>query len=52
MSRLAYELDTDKENLRPADYFDMMGGVGFGGYVSFYHVFYLVLISSDYVPFS
>jgi hypothetical protein len=30
-SRLAVELGVTEEELYPADYFDMMGGVGFGG---------------------
>ncbi|KIM22877.1 hypothetical protein M408DRAFT_276762 [Serendipita vermifera MAFF 305830] len=31
MNRLAFELKLDEEEVRPADYFDMMAGVGFGG---------------------
>ena len=31
MTRLAYELDIEGNELCPADYFDLMGGVGFGG---------------------
>jgi hypothetical protein len=33
MTHLAFESDVDAEELRPADYFDLMGGVGFGGCV-------------------
>jgi hypothetical protein len=33
MVRLANDLGIDEENVYPADYFDLMGGVGFGGYV-------------------
>jgi hypothetical protein len=33
MSRLAVELGVTEDELYPADYFDMMGGVGFGGSV-------------------
>jgi hypothetical protein len=33
MTRLAFELDKDHDELRPADYFDLMSGVGFGGQV-------------------
>jgi len=38
MSRLANDLGIDECEVRPADYFDLMGGVGFGGYVQFEHV--------------
>jgi hypothetical protein len=31
MSRLAADLRVAEEDLYPADYFDLMGGVGFGG---------------------
>ena len=31
MTRMAYELDIEGNGLYPADYFDLMGGVGFGG---------------------
>jgi hypothetical protein len=31
MARLASDLDVAEEDIYPADYFDMMGGVGFGG---------------------
>jgi hypothetical protein len=31
MSRLASDLDIAEEDVYPADYFDLMGGVGFGG---------------------
>jgi hypothetical protein len=31
MARLANDLDVAEEDIYPADYFDMMGGVGFGG---------------------
>jgi hypothetical protein len=34
MVRLAFESDLDVNQLRPADYFDLMGGVGFGGPVA------------------
>lgn len=36
MIRLAFELDVDvdMDEIRPADYFDLMGGVGFGGLVA------------------
>jgi len=34
MNRMAFDLNLDPEGLCPADYFDLMGGVGFGGYVS------------------
>jgi hypothetical protein len=33
MSRLASDLGIDECDVYPADYFDLMGGVGFGGYV-------------------
>lgn len=33
MKRLAFDLDIDEAELRPADYWDLMGGVGFGGHV-------------------
>jgi hypothetical protein len=29
-----YDLDLEEGQLCPADYWDLMGGVGFGGYVS------------------
>jgi hypothetical protein len=32
MERMSYELNID-DNLLPADYFDLMGGMGFGGQV-------------------
>jgi hypothetical protein len=31
MSRLANDLGVGEEDIYPADYFDLMGGVGFGG---------------------
>ena len=31
MSRLANDLGVSEEDIYPADYFDLMGGVGFGG---------------------
>jgi hypothetical protein len=31
MSLLASDLGVEEENVYPADYFDLMGGVGFGG---------------------
>jgi hypothetical protein len=31
MSRLANDLNVAEEDVYPADYFDLMGGVGFGG---------------------
>ncbi len=31
MSRLAIDLDVPEEEVYPADYFDLIGGVGFGG---------------------
>lgn len=34
MARLAFQLDKDTDELCPADYFDMMGGVGFGGFAA------------------
>lgn len=44
MTRIAYELDHEKEELRPADYFDLMGGVGFGGLVSLHCVIRLIIV--------
>jgi hypothetical protein len=35
MSRLAIDLGISEDDVYPADYFDLMGGVGFGGYVPF-----------------
>jgi hypothetical protein len=32
MSRLASDLGVLEDDVHPADYFDLMGGVGFGGY--------------------
>jgi hypothetical protein len=34
MFRLAFRPDAEMDELRPADYFDLMGGVGFGGLVA------------------
>jgi hypothetical protein len=31
MVRLANDLGVDEADVYPADYFDLMGGVGFGG---------------------
>jgi hypothetical protein len=31
MTRLASDLGTSEDDVYPADYFDLMGGVGFGG---------------------
>jgi hypothetical protein len=31
MSRLANDLGVDEGDIYPADYFDLIGGVGFGG---------------------
>jgi hypothetical protein len=36
MIRLAYDRGIDEGDVYPADYFDLMGGVGFGGYVTSY----------------
>jgi hypothetical protein len=50
MIRLANDLSIDEADVYPADYFDLMGGVGFGGCVIFYidvisyHFFRLVAI--------
>lgn len=33
MSRLANDLGVSEDEVYPVDYFDLMGGVGFGGYV-------------------
>jgi hypothetical protein len=50
MIRLANDLGIDDGDVYPADYFDLMGGVGFGGYVFrdtetvSYHFFRLVAI--------
>jgi hypothetical protein len=33
MSRLANDLGVLEDEVYPADYFDLMGGVGFGGYI-------------------
>lgn len=35
MTRLAFDQGTDANELIPADYFDLMGGVGFGGLAAF-----------------
>jgi hypothetical protein len=29
---MAHDLGANEEDVYPADYFDLMGGVGFGGY--------------------
>ena len=34
MIRIAADLGVSEDDVYPADYFDLMGGVGFGGYVS------------------
>ncbi|PVF95715.1 hypothetical protein CPB86DRAFT_787723, partial [Serendipita vermifera] len=34
MNRIAYEQDEDLDNIYPADFFDMIGGTGFGAYIS------------------
>jgi hypothetical protein len=50
MVRLANDLGIDEGDIYPADYFDLMGGVGFGGYVFRYtetfphHLYRLVAI--------
>jgi hypothetical protein len=50
MVRLAMDLGIDEGDVYPADYFDLMGGVGFGGCVYIYieiiayHIFRLVAI--------
>jgi hypothetical protein len=31
MNRLANDLDIAEQDIYPADHFDLMGGVGFGG---------------------
>jgi hypothetical protein len=33
MSRIAYDEDKDAEEMIPGDYFDFIGGTGFGAYV-------------------
>lgn len=32
MARLAEDLEVDESDIYPADHFDLMGGIGFGGY--------------------
>ena len=55
MARLANDLGIDEGDIYPADYFDLMGGVGFGGYVFRYieiishHLFRLVAILLGYL---
>jgi hypothetical protein len=50
MVRLSNDIDIDEEDVYPADYFDLIGGVGFGGYaiacigVISYHLFRLIAI--------
>ena len=34
LRRIEFDLDLDEDTLRPSDYWDLMGGVGFGGYIS------------------
>jgi hypothetical protein len=33
MNRLRFDLGNNEQEICPADYFDLMGGVGFGAYV-------------------
>jgi hypothetical protein len=33
MNRLRFDLGNNEQEVYPADYFDLMGGVGFGAYV-------------------
>ncbi|PVF92025.1 FabD/lysophospholipase-like protein, partial [Serendipita vermifera] len=35
MGRIAHDKQLDRNQMRPADYFDLMGGVGFGAYIGF-----------------
>ena len=55
MARLANDLGIDEGGVYPADYFDLIGGVGFGGYVFRYieiishHLFRLVAIFLGYL---
>ncbi|PVF91981.1 FabD/lysophospholipase-like protein [Serendipita vermifera] len=35
MSRIAYDEEREPEELLPGDYFDLIGGTGFGAYISF-----------------
>ncbi|PVF91275.1 FabD/lysophospholipase-like protein [Serendipita vermifera] len=35
MGRIAHDKQLDRKQMRPADYFDLMGGVGFGAYIGF-----------------
>jgi hypothetical protein len=35
MGRLASDLGISEDDVYPADYFDLMGGVGFGGYACY-----------------
>jgi len=35
MSRLAHDMRVSEDEVYPADYFDLMGGVGFGGCVCY-----------------
>lgn len=34
MGRMASDLQISEDDVYPADYFDLMGGVGLGGYVN------------------
>ncbi|KIM21448.1 hypothetical protein M408DRAFT_104234 [Serendipita vermifera MAFF 305830] len=38
MARIAHDFEVDECDVYPADYFDLMGGVGFGGHVLFERV--------------
>jgi hypothetical protein len=55
MSRIAHDKKLDKKTMCPGDYFDLMGGVGFGAYVfiSLYTVLKssIKLILSSYIAF-
>jgi hypothetical protein len=45
MNRLANDLKIDEQDVYPADHFDLMGGVGFGGYVFSILRLFLIMLS-------
>ena len=47
MARFARDSDLDECDLYPADYFELMGGVGFGGYVHLVPFFHCLSRLSD-----
>jgi hypothetical protein len=49
LRRIEFDLDLDEDTLRPSDYWDLMGGVGFGGCISSLKAYLELILPSGFV---